>query len=50
MVRRPCAATQVLRELQAACRREDWGAVAGMVHWLVAGWEGRAAPPDDQLP
>jgi hypothetical protein len=32
---------QVLRDLVAARRREDWEAVAGIVDWLAAG-----NPPD----
>ncbi|HEY4028577.1 MAG TPA: DUF6027 family protein [Candidatus Dormibacteraeota bacterium] len=30
---------EVLRELVAACRAEDWVKVAGIVDWLQAGWE-----------
>jgi hypothetical protein len=29
---------QVLRDLVAARKREDWAAVAGMIDWLEAGW------------
>ncbi|MEA2268210.1 MAG: hypothetical protein QOC64_820 [Solirubrobacteraceae bacterium] len=35
---------QVLRELIAARRREDWAAVAGIVDWLEAGLDGPAPP------
>ena len=39
---------QTLRELQAACAREDWHTVAGIVDWLVAGWDGTAVAPGDR--
>jgi hypothetical protein len=36
---------QTLRELQAACARRDWSTVAGIVDWLVAGWDGTPTLP-----
>lgn len=30
---------QVLRDLTAARRAEDWARVAGIIDWLEAGWE-----------